>query len=130
MFLLHHSECERYLKGVIKAIDTSAEDKDSAEAELKFLKEEADILRETLKAAKENEKTLKAAFNNETNTSENSKLKGQPVRAKVEDMMRIIGVNRGEYYGRKLEGNGCRKIMANRVEFADMLSNYVVSTDN
>ena len=87
-------------------------------------------MRTKLKTAKEEEKTLKAAFNDEANASENSKLKGQPVRAKIEDVMRELGVDRGEYYGRKLEGPGCRKMMAKRVEFADLLSEYVVSTES
>ena len=84
---------------------------------------------ERMDKAKDDEKSLKKEFDDEANASENSKIKGQPVRAKIEDIMREMGVDRGEYCGRKLEGPGCQKMMAKRDEYHEKLSDYIVSTD-
>ena len=80
--------------------------------------------------AKADEKAWKLEFDNEANVSENLKIKGQPIRAKIEDIMRELGIDRGEYYGRKLEGPESWKMMAMREEFCDKLSEYIVSTNS
>ena len=50
---------------------------------------------------------------------------GQPVRAGIEDVFKQNGIDLGQYHGGNIQGNGCRKIMAQSKVILDQFAAYI-----
>ena len=92
-FAALNSEYEKYIKKYLRNKNLSHEEKDSAEAELRFITEEKEMLQISYDTAKENKLIVKKRFEKEATAPENPKLVGQPLHTKIEDILCQLGLN-------------------------------------
>ena len=111
MFELNHGEYGKHLTSLIKSIIDSEEDIDNAEAELSFIKDERKELQQEYMIKNKTKARAKVKFKKEEQDPRNSKLLGQPIRAKIEEILADISIRCSDYYGRKMEGPGCQKLL-------------------
>ena len=94
------------------------------------LKTEQDELEKAVDSQKGLFMKAKRNHAKETAKNENSESEGQPVRAKLEEMLHQHGVHRGAQHAGKFQGPACRKLLQESGKIHKELTNYVISLDS
>ena len=68
-------------------------------------------------------------FSKEAATDDNSKAFGQPLRAKIDDILRKYGIDQAAQFGGDIEGNGCRRLMENSISIVAEINNYITNPE-
>lgn len=124
-----HSDYEKSLKRLLASrtarrqltLDKEAlyeSELDDIQADRKVLEAEVGRLVKILDAAN---LTLKG----EKKKEENGKAFGQPLNAKMDDILRKHGIDRGHVFGGDIDGNACRRLMENASSIVDDIESYV-----
>ena len=93
-------------------------DLERIEAEIERLQEEVDSCKVSKELSKE-------AFEREASKDENSKAFGQPIRKKIEAVLKKHGIDKGAAFGGNLQGNACRKLMQKASTIVDEIKDYM-----
>jgi hypothetical protein len=127
-FQCMHCPYEEYLKEQLKQPDRTISEENirGFQSELDFL----ELDRKGLKRAKEKCKVARdqkqAALAEEAKNDENSKARGQPVRARLEEIAKQHGSKRGVTHGGDMQGPGCRNMMRHREEMFASFREYLL----
>jgi hypothetical protein len=81
-------------------------DQSTIEAELLFIDKERTVLQDCVEKEKSVLKQAKKRFSYKKEKPQNSKLFGQPLRAKCNKILKKKGIDRAAQFGDNLEGNG------------------------
>jgi hypothetical protein len=98
------------------------------EAELADIGEERSRLQDAVPAAKNDYAEARKVFAAEKKKPENGKAFGQPINAKMDDILRKNGIDRAAMFGGTIEGNGARKLMDNADAIIDEMEEHVLSS--
>jgi hypothetical protein len=96
---------------------------ESLEAEQKQLQDIVDTHKQSLSDAKKR-------FEIEKGKEENSKAWGQPIRAKVDEVMYNHGIDRSAAFGGKIDGNDSRRLMANADTIIQEVMEFVLASES
>ena len=84
---------------------------DVVRSEVEQIEGEIDKLQEEVDSSKVAKEMAREVFEREASKDENSKAFGQPVRKKIEEILKKHGIDKGAAFGGDLQGNACRKLM-------------------
>jgi hypothetical protein len=113
------SAYEKDLKTQWKRNTLSDVDRVIVESELADIVEERNNLQDRVPATKNDFAEAKKQFAEERKKPENGKAFGQPINAKMDEVLKKNGIDRAAMFGGTIEGNGARKLM----ESADAIIN-------
>jgi hypothetical protein len=100
---------------------------DFLDGEINIMKETSVDLDEAYKTAKMEKEEVKKSFNEEAKKLENSKATGQPLKAKMEEILKTVGIDFAEFHGKQMQGPACRKLLAKRDEIIPRFQELVLS---
>jgi hypothetical protein len=98
------------------------------ESELADIGEERSRLQDAVPAAKNAFGEAKKVFLAEKKKPENGKAFGQPINAKMDDILKKNGIDRAAMFGGTIEGNGTRKLMDNADAIIDEMEDHVLQS--
>ena len=98
------------------------------ESELADIGEERIRLQDAVPAAKNDYGEAKKVFSAEKKKPENGKAFGQPINAKMDDILKKNGINQAAMFGGTLEGNGARKLMDNADAIIGEMEEHVLQS--
>jgi hypothetical protein len=103
---------------------------DECYAAIKQLKRDIKNKQKLKALGNEQLRAAKIAFAKEGAKPENSKAKGQPLRAKLEELLRVgFCIDKGVYFGGDLQGAACRKLMTDRKEIFSAIKVLLASEE-
>jgi type II secretory pathway component PulF len=110
-FTMVMSEYEKDLKRQQKRNTLSDADRVIVVSELADIVEERTHLQAAVHETKNNYVQAKKVFAAEKKKPENGKAFGQPINAKMDEVLKKNGIDRAAMFGGTMEGNGARKLM-------------------
>ena len=103
----------------------SPETLQKAEIDNEVLTREKQLYENRIETLQQELADKKKNFSKEAAAEENSKAFGQPLRAKIDDILRKYGIDRAAQFGGDIEGNGCRKLMENSISIVAEIKEYI-----
>ena len=94
-------------------------------SDLVRMESEIDKLQEEVDSCKVAKEVSKEIFEREASKDENSKAYGQPIRKKIEEILKNHRVDKGAAFGGKLQGNACRRLMADARLIVEEIKEYM-----
>jgi hypothetical protein len=130
-FLMHNRDYISDLKRQRRRTRTLAPEAQNLVAlELESLEEEMKELQDIIDSNKISQAEAKKQFEMEQRQEENSKAWGQPIRAKVDEIMYNHGIDRSAAFGGKIDGNDCRRLMANADTIVGEVMEFVLTSES
>jgi hypothetical protein len=106
------------------------ETQDLVAIELQLLEEEQKQLQDIVDTHKQSLAEAKKRLVVEQGKEENSKAWGQPIRAKVDEVMYNHGIDRSAAFGGKIDGNDCRRLMGNAHTIVQEVMEFVLASES
>jgi hypothetical protein len=125
-FTMVMSEYEKDLKRQQKRNTLSDADRVIVESELADIVAERNRLQDAVPATKHNHAQAKKMFAAEKKKPENGKAFGQPINAKMDEVLKKNGIDRAAMFGGTIEGNGARKLMENADAIINEMEEHVL----
>jgi hypothetical protein len=100
-------EYEKDLKREQKRTALSVEERVIVELELSNIGDERSLLQDAVPKTKALQSQAKKWFAAESKKTENGKAFGQPINAKMDEVLKRNGIDRAAQFGGTIEGNGC-----------------------
>jgi hypothetical protein len=119
-------EYKKDLKQQSKRNTLSDVDRLIAELELADIVKERRTLQDAVPTTKNEHCEAKKQFAEEKKKPENGKVFGQPINAKIDDVLKQNGIDRAAMFGSTIEGNGSRKLMENCDAIITEMEEYVL----
>jgi hypothetical protein len=120
------SDYQKDLKRQQKSNNLSNEDRLTVELELSDILEERNLLQDAVPHTKSQHAEAKKRFAAEKKKPENGKAFGQPINAKMDEVLKKNGIDRAAQFGGTIEGNGARILMEKCIEIIDEMEEYVL----
>jgi hypothetical protein len=117
---------EKDLKRQQKRNTLSDDDRLIVESELSDIVEERTLLQDAVPRTKAEQSQAKKVFAMERKKPENGKAFGQPINAKMDEVLKKNGIDRAAQFGGTIEGNGCRILMEKCIPIIDEMEAYVL----
>jgi hypothetical protein len=102
--------------------------RDILESELADIAEERTRLQDAVPQTKNANGEAKKAFLEEKKKPENGKAFGQPINAKMDEVLKKSGIDRAAMFGGTIEGNGARKLMDNADAIINEMEEHVLQS--
>jgi hypothetical protein len=100
----------------------------TVELELSDIGEERTRLQDAVPASKNKFAEAKKVFAEERKKPENGKAFGQPINAKMDEVLKKNGIDHAAMFGGTIEGNGVRKLMANADAIIQEMEEHVLQS--
>jgi hypothetical protein len=127
-FLMIHKESLKELRAIRRQTRAlPAADVQAAADEIKALEDDEQALRLGIAATTKQMETTDSTLRAERKRPENSKEFGQPVRAQFDQILLDKGIDRSAMFGGDIDGNDCRRLMANAEEIVDTFCQFVLN---
>jgi hypothetical protein len=110
-FNMVNAEYEKDLKRQNNNINLTDEDQLVLEAELSDIFDERALLQDSVPRTKNEHAQARKLFADERRKPENGKAFGQPINAKMDEVLKKNGIDRAAQFGGTIEGNGARRLM-------------------
>jgi hypothetical protein len=120
------SEYEKDLKRQQRRNTLSDEDRLIVESELSDIVEERTLLQDAVPRTKAENVIAKKLFSDERKKPQNGKAFGQPINAKMDEVLKKNGIDRAAQFGGTIEGNGARILMEKCVSIINEIEEHVL----
>jgi hypothetical protein len=120
------SEYEKDLKRQQKRNTLTDEDRLIVKSELSDIVEERTLLQDAIPRTKAESVLAKKQFREEKKKPENGKAFGQPINAKMDEVLKKSGIDQSVQFGGTIEGNGTQKLSENCDAIVDEMEEYVL----
>jgi hypothetical protein len=122
------SEYEKDAKRQSRKNTLSDADRVIVESEIADIVEERTRLQDAVPTTKNDYAEAKKVFSEEKKKPENGKAFGQPINAKMDEVLKKNGIDRAAMFGGTIEGNGARKLMDNADAIITEMEEHVLQS--
>jgi hypothetical protein len=98
--------------------------------ELEDLENEQTSIQHTVNEIRETLTNAKERWASEKRLKENTKEFGQPVHAKLDEILFKHGIDRSGMFGGAIDGNACRRLMANATSIVSEIRDFVIGHES